>query len=67
MPSIELACGVSAWEAAARALPHPVHREAGWLVVDGDEGFWRAVRGSARVLARAGDQDVMAVPDACGF
>ena len=38
MPSIELACGVSAWEAAARALPHPVHREAGWLVVDGGGG-----------------------------
>ena len=29
--------------------------------------FRRAVRGSARVLALTGDQDVMAVPGACGF
>jgi len=39
MPSTEVACGVYAWEAAARALPHPVHRGAGWLVVDWGTGF----------------------------
>ena len=67
MPSSELACGASAWETAAQALPHPAHREAVWLVVDWGVGFWRVVGGSARVLARVGDQDVMTVPGACGF
>ena len=57
MPSTELACGIYAWEAVARALPHLVHLEAGWLVVHGVwgngepcagvRGFWRCWRARA--------------------
>jgi len=60
MPSTELACGASAWETAAQALPHPAHREAVWLVVHGVWGngepcagvrwFWRCWR--TRALSR---------------